>query len=299
MKNYTKTKNTLDMLYKDLQSQYLSALDDGHNEHYKAASKKIALALGQANGELLLAEKELVVPITELDQERKSREEVIEVRNNIADLLEKMKATKNSYDQKESTNKVLDEIQVAQKRMKVIKEKQAIEQQFDHSYKQLIALTQQEEPFKGVEAELNSFLNKILELKQDNSVSTEDLTKAMNAAYDRLTGGSKEKFDDFTKKLHRQHSIPLKILGTTLIVLGAALIFSAILFAPAIITAAGTGLAAIYFASAGAAVASTALSVGGAACFFSKTNRMELAEQEHNLGDKNLEENHYQHLVPA
>lgn len=172
-------------------------------------------------------------------------------------------------------------------------EQRAIIQQYERSYAQLVALKKQPEPFQGVEHELNAFLKKVDESRNDKSISLTDLKRAMDAAYDRLTGGSKETFDAFTNDLYARHSVPLKLLGGALLLLGAALVASAILFAPAVITAATTGLATIYLATAGVTAVSSALSVGGTASFFAKTNRMQLAELEQDLDDANLDDHHY------
>jgi len=299
MTNYTKTKETLDNLYNDLKEQYKLALEDARLYRYESASEKLSLAQGKADRELLVASKELSLPFSGLDQEKKTRGEVETVYNKINIFMDKIKAQKKICDQNHSTNEVIEELEEAQVRIKALNERRAIAQQYERSFAQLSALKKQKEPLAGVEDELNSFLKKVKELRMDNSVSVTDLTAAMNVAYDRLTGGSKEKFDTFTENMHAQDSLPLKILGATLLILGAALVVSAILFAPAVITAATTGLATIYLATAGVAAASSALSIGGSACFFSKTNRMELAEIEQDLGDRNLEDHHYNHVAPV
>lgn len=255
--------------------------------------------MGEADRQLVLARQELAIPFSGLEQERQPRAAVEEVYQKINTLLEQIHAQKKIYDREYSTKEVLQEIDEAQERIQLINQNRATAQQYERSFALLLALKNQREPLAGVEEELNVFLKTVKELRRDNSVSITELTHAMNAAYDVLTGGSKETFDNYTHYLHGQDSIPLKMLGATLILLGAALVISAILFAPAVITAAGTSLATIYLASAGVAAASSALSIGGTACFFAKTNRMKLAEMEQNLGNSELDDHHYNPVYPS
>jgi predicted phage tail protein len=297
--NYTKTKETLDNLRNDLIVQFRLANEASDNGSYKAASKILSLALGKADRELLLATKELALPFSGLEQEKKTRSEVEDVKRQVHTLVNKMNEHKRFCDQKYTTLEVIEEKVEAQERIADINHKRDISQQFERSFSQLFKLKEQIEPLVGVEDELNAFLKKVKELRMDGSVSVVDLTKAMNAAYDRLTGGSKEKFDQFTDKMHATHSVPLKLLGSLLVVLGAALVVSAILFAPAVIMAASTGLGIMYLATAGVAAGSSALSIGGASCFFAKTNRMELADIEHDLGNRNFEEHPYTPVAPG
>ena len=290
MTNYVHTKETLDHLYRNLQSQLKSANADINKKNFKSASKTLSLAKGKAEQELLHAEKELALPSSSsLEQENEARFEVEQLYKNINTLLVEITDQKIICDQNYTTKEFLEELDEEQKRIQKIKEKQITALHYERSFSLLSALQEQKRPLVGVEEELH----------RDGGVSVEALAEAMDAAYVRLTGGSREEFDKFTNRMQAQHSIPLKVLGTALILLGAALIASAILFAPAVITAAGTGLAKVYLATAGTTMAASALSIGGTSCFFAKTHRMQLAEIGHDLGKKNLEDHHYQASYPA
>lgn len=283
-------------LHNGLIEQYAAALRDNDWGDYRLANQKFSLALIQADEDIAIVKEQLAVSNSnpcqdpELEKVELLYEELIKLR----DKIKQQKAI--------SDKRCLSELRVGVEDLVhdvKVKENRSIVEEYEHRYRLLLNLKKQKLPLIGVEDELNAFLVKVNQLRKNNSVSLPLLTQAMDVAYDRLTGGSKEKFDAFVKDLYDKHSIPLKILGGTLIVLGAALIISAIFFAPAMFTAASIGLGTIYAASAGAAAVSTALTVGGTACFFAKTKTMELVEAERQLDHANIEAQAYRPAVLA
>ena len=291
--NYKKTKETLDNLTVDLNKQFELAQKDFQKGNYENASKILAAAIGQANREVERAKKEELLPDAGLLQEKVTEQEIAESFSQVARQVQVLKERKNSCDKLYGINELVEEFDDALERKQSVEQKRQISVQYERSFIQLQALLRQREPYVGVKDELNLFLKQIKQMKADNAVSTTDLTRVMNAAYDRLTGGNKDKFDAVVNKMHTQHSLPLKLLGATLALLGAALVAAAIFFAPAVLAAASTGLAAAYLATGGVAAASSALSIGGAACFFKKTERMALADSGKELGAHHFENQHY------
>lgn len=290
---YKQTKETLDNLYTNLDKHFQSALKDMQNEHYKSASNTLAKAIGEYDREMERAEKEEALPNTGLVQDTVPRVVVESDHQRMDQIINEIRALKVECDHKYTNQCFATEQRKAQDRKEQVNEKREAETQFNRSYVQLVKLKQQSEPYEGIKGELDLFLKRAKQIHANKAMSTPELTQVMNATYDRLTGGPKEKFDHMVQKLNTQHSLPLKLLGAALIVLGTALAAAAVFFAPAIITAAGTGLAASLLFTAGTAATSTGLAAGGTACFFHKTEKMKLANAGQELAAKDLEQNHF------
>ncbi|WP_058534510.1 hypothetical protein [Legionella saoudiensis] len=290
---YLQTKETLDNLYKKLEEVHKSVKKTVENKHYKTASETLDKAIGEANREVTKAKQEEQLPDPTLSQESVPLEDLEASYERVQKKINELNKLKEFCDTSYSYEQFIEERSDAIKSRTTIQTKRMIDEQYDLSFAQLNALRKQTEPFPGVDSKLNLFLKTIRQLHTDKSVSTQKLTQIMDATYHRLTGGPREPFDNMVDNLNMEHSIPLQILGATLVLLGTALVSAAIFFAPAIITAAGTGLGAASLFSGGVAAVSTALTFGGAACFFSKTKKMELATAGKELGDNNFEQRHY------
>lgn len=296
--NYKQTKETLDTLHTSLEKQYQSALKDINARKFKEASITLTEALGEADREVTRAKREENLTEVGLVQEDISEEAVKDAYQRVALKVQELQVQKGVCDKFYSIEQFDEEQHDALERKNSVDEKRRVALQYERSYMQLDALKKQPEPYVGVKDELTLFLKQVKQVQADKSVSMPELTQIMNATYDRLTGGSKEKFDSMVNSLNAKHSIPLKLLGASLILLGAALVAAAIMFAPAIITAASTSLATAYLLTAGATTASAALVSGGTATFFAKTDKMKLAEAGKDLNTQDLEQKHYAPVMP-
>lgn len=289
----------LERLDKYLQSESSHVANSTNNKKYEKASNKLATIIGHAQREMILASTEAeasapsfassTVPLISFQ----SKEEFAHLSETLNNRVKQLTVDKEGCDASYAAKQLQSEARALYVKEEKIAQQAEHEQYFATSFQKLLALKQQREPWNGVAEELSQLLSHVKKCRRDNTVSVTDLTRAMDAAYHRLTGGSQEAFDKTTKELHSKESLPLKLLGASLIALGLALAASAIFFAPAIIMA-STGLPAIYATTLGAAAASTALTVGGAACFFKHSPRMQLAESMHALEPRDVEVDAYE-----
>jgi hypothetical protein len=290
---FEQTINTLNNLYTELEKQYQIAEKHINNRHYEKASETLSTAIGSAELQITTAQLEETLPGLTLSEAQVPKDVLSATYDNVKQKVKDLRDLKACCDKDASIEHYKDQKLDAIKIRTAMRQEVLIEKQFARRFAQLTALKEQTEPFPGVNINLVHFLNEVQQMKTKNSVSTPELTKIMDVTYKRLIGGPREEYDNVVTNLKAKHSTPLYILGATLALLGVALAAAAIFFAPAVITAA-TGLTAIYLGTASAATASSALSIGGAACFFSSTNRMKLADTCRELGsNKDFETNHY------
>jgi len=293
-------KNRLDKLNTYLQEQADLASGKAHDGHFEAASDKLSITIGHAERELALASAEWVsLPsnVASFDEpaedEYHATAEVVGLARKLHQQVAELQTVKESYDLDFTTAELDAERQALNLKEEEVARKAAIQHEFGNSFKQLFELKKQRQPLIGVDDELTYFLTQVKRFKKDKSISTPELTLAMNAAYDVLTGGSQARFDEVTKALHETSSIPLKILGGALLALGFALVASGIFFAPAVIMSTAS-LSTIYAATLATAAVSSALTVGGAACFFKSTPTMQLADTMKPMSHTELENESYE-----
>ncbi|MBA2649082.1 MAG: hypothetical protein H0U75_05670 [Legionella sp.] len=172
-------------------------------------------------------------------------------------------------------------------------EKIAVEREYYVKLSQLLLLKNEPECYQGVRDELDAFISDIKCFHKNKSMSTIELIEILDVTFARLIGGSEKDFKAYANTLNNSDSIPRKILGAALLILGAALIASAIFFSPAVITSASVGLGLIQASTAAATLASSALIISGTS-FFSKTKSMQLADKMKNLNQPTLDTNHYE-----
>lgn len=294
-----KAKQRLEALDKYLEKQVEDAKNTALKKQFETASAKLAIAIGKVERELYLAWAEgcalpLEIASSSAPSDDVLNREITTLTNKIQKQVNEARPVQECYDNQFILNKLTEEASAAASKQEYIAFRQQQEIQYCNSFKQLYLLKKQSEPLLGVEDELNSLLMQIKRFKKNGSVPVEDLTKVMNAAYDRLTGGSKEKFETITNEINEKDSTFMKILGATLVVLGLALTISVIFFAPAVITSAAIGLPTIYAATLGAALTTNAFTFSGAACFFTKTPKMQLAATMAPLEHDQLTSDHYE-----
>lgn len=107
--NFQKTKETLDNLYNDLLAQHQSAQGAMEKEHYKRASQILALALGEADRELTVANKELLLSEPELAEDKVFRSEAEAARVRVTQEIEKLKSIKAVCDSMYSNDAFVEE----------------------------------------------------------------------------------------------------------------------------------------------------------------------------------------------
>lgn len=291
--NYKQTIETLDNLHTRLEEQLKSAIKFMEDKNYKKAGETLTKGLAEADREVKLAKQEEFLVSSGLPQENIPVQEVLDAYARIEQQVKALKNKKSVCDTNHSIQQFSQEQQEAIERRQTVAQKRTVAQQYERSFAQLFALSKQPEPFVGVKDELSLFLKQVKQMQANNSATTTELTRVMNITYDRLTGGSSERFDKMVNNLDSKQSVSLKLLGTTLALLGAALVAAAVFFAPVVLAAAGVGVGTACLLTGAVTVASSALSIGGASCFFAKTEKMKLAEADKELGNHNFEESHY------
>jgi hypothetical protein len=281
-------KDTLIKLYDYIIQESHIAKNVANRGNYRRASETLDKAIGEVKRQLVVAEDEAALPETVdaevTDEEIRLWEARVEHLNSV---MENMSTFYNDQNAKIQVKKELPE---ARKKAQKAQAKLVQEQTFEEKLADLESLAEERKRPLEVREKLNQLNAQFRVLHRNNDVPVDTLNQAMEVTYQRLINGnsphSRTNFENFTNKLHKADSLPLKLLAAAMISLGAALIAAAIFFAPAVILAPSAGLPTVWGTVAGVSTLTAGLCAAGGFFAGKQTKRMELADMMNEFGDE-------------